>query len=231
LAAVEPDVGIWHDEVAADAFVDTGVDSLVVGENGPGNMTGPRTWAEARRIEARVTITLPDSFLPGARAWPRIAGTSTVRGDFRVPYFAPHAEVSWAGSRAFVLRGWIYRVAANGDSLDLPLAYDQARFGFTVIGAVRRPELGRPAETTGPRLGAAPNPFATSLRIERPAGATLDVFDLGGRCVRTWAPDGSVGSIVWDGCDASGRRSPPGLYWLRAYGVWGSRSLRVIKLE
>src|SRR5262249_37299175 len=93
LAAVDADGGIWHDEVGADRFVDAGVDTLVVGENGPGNLTGPRTWAAARRIEVNATVVLPDSFSPGARAWPRVAGTSTVRGDFRLPYFAPQAEV------------------------------------------------------------------------------------------------------------------------------------------
>ncbi len=231
LAAVAPHLGIWHDEVAADTWIEDGVDSLVVSENGPGNLTGPRTWAAARRIEARAAIALPDSFEGEARAWPRIAGTSTVRGDFRLPYFAPHAEVTWTGPRTCMLRGWLYRVEVNGDSLDLPLPYDQARFGFTVVGPVRRPAVGRDVASGGLGLRARPNPFTSWLSIERPAGTTLELFDLGGRRVRAWAADGSVGAIVWDGCDAMGRRSLPGLYWLRASGARGSRQLRVIKLE
>ena len=231
LEQVSAATGIWHDEVAADTWTDAGLDSLVSGENGPGNLTGPRTWPQARRIEASVTIALPDSFEDGARVWPRVAGTSTVRGDFRLPYFAPHAEVTWIGPRAFTLTGWLYRVAAGGDSIDVPLPFDQARFGFTVLGPLRRPRLERGPAPAATPLGAAPNPFRVALRIERPAGTTLDLFDIRGRRVRGWPPNGSLESIVWDGRDAAGHRMPAGLYWVRAQTAQGTRTLRVTKLE
>ena len=231
LQAVAPDIGIWHDEFAATEWVDTGVDSLVVGENGPGSMSGPRTWSAARRIEARARVAVPDSFVGATTVWPRIAGTSTVRGDFRLPYFAPHAEVAWIDPRTFMLKGWLYRVATADDSLDVPLPFDQARFGFTVMGRTRRAHV---ASDDGPgvsRLRAGPNPFRGSLRIVIPAGASLDVFDIGGRRVRRWPADGSVGAIVWDGRDAAGNRTPSGLYWVRARTSRGFSHVRVIKLE
>ena len=155
-----------------------------------------------------------------------------MRGDFRLPYFAPHAEVVWAGPRAFTLRGWLYRAATEGDSIDLPLPFDQARFGFTVLGPLRHPRLERGAEAAAvASLRAAPNPFTAALRIDRPAGATLELFDIRGRCVRRWASNGSLAVIVWDGRDAAGRRAPPGLYWVRAKTAQGTRALRVAKLE
>ena len=69
------------------------------------------------------------------------------------------------------------------------------------------------------------------MRIERPLATAIELYDLVGRRVRAWAADGSVAAIVWDGRDATGRRSPPGLYWVTARGARSLRPLRVIKLE
>ena len=231
LEAVAPGIAIWHDEVAATEWREAGIDSLVIGENGPGNMSGPRTWSAARRIEARATLTLPDSIASVIAVWPRIAGTSTVRGDFRLPYFAPRAEVEWLDARTFVLKGSLYRVASTGDSLDIPLPFDQARFSFTLLGPARRQWLSRGDKEARPALVARPNPFHGSLRIEATTATRVELFDIGGRRVRHWAPDGSVSAIVWEGRDEQGKRSPPGLYWVRAHSPRGTSQLRVIKLE
>ena len=142
LRSVGPKLGIWHDEVAADSLVATTLDSLSVGEAGPGTMDRVQSWPKARRIEVRATVALPDSFLGPVHVWPRAGGTMTVRGDFRLPYFAPWAEVTRADSGSFTLRGYLYRsedcVECPEDDF-LPLPPDQARFGFTVIGRVDRP--------------------------------------------------------------------------------------------
>ena len=236
LEAVGPAFGVWHDEVAADTWTETGADSLVVGENGPGAMDGPRTWPLARRFEARATVTLPDSFADSVRVWPRVAGTSTVRGDFRLPFYAPHAQAERTGKRQFTLRGWFYRVRddAGGDT-DLPLPADQMRFGFTVIGRLARPAVAAagPGEhaSPDPALRIVPNPFRSSLSIGRPAASALAIVDLAGRCVRRWPPDGSVQAVVWDGRRADGAPAPPGLYWIRSTGPRGVALARAIKLE
>src|SRR5207247_7877519 len=111
----------------------------VIGEKGPGAMSGPRTWPSAVRIEASVTVAIPDSFVDSVRIWPRAAGTTTVRGDFHLPYFAPLAEVRRQGARAFTLLGYLYRVSGDPENTEIPLAADLARFGFTVMGRVRPP--------------------------------------------------------------------------------------------
>jgi subtilisin family serine protease len=145
LRSVDPSLGIWHDEVRADSFRPGAVDSLLVSESGPGTMAIPRLWPDARLIEATATVSLPDSFLEPVRVWPRVAGTMTVRGDFRLPYFAPWAEVASIGADSFTLRGYLYELqpcAGCGPETSLPLPLDQARFGFTVIGrADRAPSL------------------------------------------------------------------------------------------
>ena len=142
LRSVTPEMGIWHDEAAAESLAPTTLDSLSVGEAGPGTMDRVRSWPRARRIEASAIVALPDSFLGPVRVWPRVGGTMTVRGEFRLPYFAPWAEVARADSGSFTLRGYLYRsedcVECPEDDF-LPLPPDQARFGFTVIGRVDRP--------------------------------------------------------------------------------------------
>jgi subtilisin family serine protease len=153
LAAVAPDVGVWHDEAAATAFRSLGFDTLEVDEGGFGSLGRWLGRHPAERIEAIAVVALPDSFLGPVRAWPRVGGTTTVRGDWTLPWYAPHAEVAeWVrpgtalpgGARAFTLRGHLYRVvaadssAAPGDEY-VPLPPAQARFGFTVLGPVDRP--------------------------------------------------------------------------------------------
>jgi hypothetical protein len=154
LDAVGPGMGIWHDEVAGQSFRSLGFDTLDVGEGGFGSLSHWTGRHLAELIEATATVTLPDSFLGPVRVWPRVGGTTTVRGGFRLPYFAPWAEVvEWAptgsslpaGARSFTLRGYLYRLPAAdcagcGDA-DLPLPADQMRFGFTVLGPVDRPPV------------------------------------------------------------------------------------------
>jgi hypothetical protein len=158
LEAVRPTFGIWHDEVVANAWSAGPVDSLFVGEAGPGTMSAARPWPRARRFEATTAVALPDSFLDSIRVWPRAGGTMTVRGGFRLPYFVPWAEVSSMRSDSFTLRGYLYRSGdcENADCPDeswLPLPPDQARFGFTVIGRVDRPpSLELAAPTPGARF-------------------------------------------------------------------------------
>jgi subtilisin family serine protease len=153
LAAVAPGIGVWHDEVPATSFRAVGLDTLTVGEGGFGSLGRWLGRHPAQRIEATAVVALPDSFLGPVRAWPRVGGTTTVRGDWTLPWYAPRAEVvEWlrpgtalpGGSRAFTLRGHLYRVlaadssAAPGDEY-VPLPPEQARFGFTVLGRVDRP--------------------------------------------------------------------------------------------
>jgi hypothetical protein len=155
LAAVTPGVGIWHDEAAATAFRTLGRDTLAVAEGGFGSLGRWLGRHDAELVEASAVVTLPDSFLGPVRAWPRVGGTTTVRGDWSLPWYAPHAEVAeWlrpgtalpGDARAFTLRGHLYRVvavdssAAPGDEY-VPLPPTQARFGFTVLGPVDRPPL------------------------------------------------------------------------------------------
>jgi hypothetical protein len=165
LASVRPSFGIWHDEVSADAIRPLTVDSLEIGEGGWGNLDRARHAPLAQLMEATATVALPDSFLDSIRVWPRVGGTTTVRGDFRLPYFTPWARVA-LDAESFTLRGYFYHLddcsfCSEPEDADLPLPRDQARFGFTVIGRVDR----------APRLEVLAPPPAARIA----AGDTLEV--------------------------------------------------------
>ncbi len=140
LRAVDPAVGVWHGEAAAATVTATGRGTLTLGDARAGERL--RVWTGTEELEASATVTLPDSFLPPVRVWPRVGGTSTARGGFTLPYLTPWAEVASADDASFTLRGHLYHVppdsgVANGDYLPVPPG--EARFGFTVMGRVDRP--------------------------------------------------------------------------------------------
>lgn len=68
-------------------------------------------------------------------------------------------------------------------------------------------------------LSVFPNPSVsvTQMRysLAEDAAARLTIFDVGGRRIHTFDLQGSAGSLSWDGRDAAGRGTPPGIYFLR----------------
>lgn len=142
LEAVRPSLGIWHDEVAGQVTGVVAVDTLRIGETGPGTFGQARFWPGAEQLEVTAQVAFPDSFLDSIRVWPRLGGTSTVRGGFRLPYYVPWATIAAQDANRFTIRGYLYRTldtACGGCDAVVPLPVDQARFGFTVIGRVDRP--------------------------------------------------------------------------------------------
>ncbi|HKQ58529.1 MAG TPA: S8 family serine peptidase, partial [Candidatus Eisenbacteria bacterium] len=238
LAAVDPSLGLWHDEVAGDTFSSAGLDTLVLGEPGPGTLERVPRPIRVERIEVTATVAIPDSFVDGSvRVWPRVGGTFTGRGDARMPYWTPWAEVIAQDRHSFTLRGWLFRAADPAcapcaQEPWLPFPWDQARFGFTVLGRVRGSDVGAVSPAPAGRgVSARPNPFRSATRIEGPPGATVTIFDLGGRMVRRGVLDGTMGALPWNGCDMQGRPVRPGLYLVRCDRGAGPRLAKVVRLE
>ena len=140
LASVGPEVGVWHDETAAQSFEVRARGTLHIVEAEGGALGATREWPGADLVEAGATVAIPDSFLGPVSVWPRVTGTTTVRGGFSLPYFTPWSEVATQEATSFTLRGYLYRAPACEDcaATELPLPADQARFGFTVAGLVDR---------------------------------------------------------------------------------------------
>jgi subtilisin family serine protease len=240
LATVSPSLGLWSDEVAGEPFGEPVIDTLVVPDPASLPLAPWTGRVLAERIEVHATVTWPDSFLAAGagdaaalRVWPRIGGTTTVRGEFRLPYLTPHAEVIARDARGFTLRGYVYReVAAAGEPLELPVPADLARFGFTVLGPVARAIAAVPARASEARtLRARPNPFRGSASIEPPGPGRLSILDVQGRVVRRADVRGTIAPFVWDGRDDLGRPLPPGLYLLRHEGDDATRFAKLVRLD
>ena len=238
LAAVAPDIGIWHDEVAGRVSRVGATDTLRLTESGPGTFDRYRQWHDATVLEVTATVAIPDSFIGPVRIWPRVGGTMTVRGDFRIPYFTPWAEIVAQDGRSFTLRGYIYRQSDAtctpcGDDAYLPLPPDQARFGFTVLGRVNRAPIApaKPPGAGAPLLRVTPNPFAAGTRIEVPGPGRVEVADISGRRVRAVTLAGSSAMFEWDGRDDGGRALGPGIYLVRYEGAAGRSVVKIAKLR
>jgi flagellar hook assembly protein FlgD len=70
--------------------------------------------------------------------------------------------------------------------------------------------------------------------LEQPSHASLAVYDIAGRCVRTlFSGPGAVGSHVttWDGSDDRGGRVPAGVYLVRldAGGQVATRKISLLR--
>ena len=241
LAALPDGDGVWHDEVAGARLTALGTDTLWVSEAGPGTMALLRGPHRTQLFRVETTVALPDSFAGPVRVWPRVGGTFTVRAGFRLPYWAPWCEVAQAGGRTFTLRGYLYRVLdadlpAGAEDPWLPVPPDQARFGFTVIGPVRRlPALAVLPPKPEAALLALPNPFRGGVRFiglgAVPAGASVIVTDLAGRIVARVSPEPAGGEAFWDGRDARGRPVSTGLYLARCQTKGATMCCKLVKLD
>ena len=235
LAAVAPDIGIWHDEVLGRVSRVGATDTLVLTESGPGTFDRFREWRGATVLEVTATVAIPDSFPGPVRIWPRVGGTMTVRGDFHIPYFTPWAEIAAQDQHSFTLRGYIYRQSDStcvpcGDDAYLPLPPDQARFGFTVIGPVRRGHAASPPQAAPALVRISPNPMSISAHIEAAGAGRVEIADASGRRVRAVSLAAGA-TFEWDGRDASGRGLPPGLYFVSYRGGAGRSVVKVMKLD
>jgi hypothetical protein len=105
---------------------------------------------------------------------------------------------------------------SHGRAAPVAMVTAQATLTVGVAGADPAPpvfELVRPV----------PNPFAEQVRLvyrlDRTGPVSLGVHDVAGRRIRTLVSAGAVAAgehaLDWDGRDASGRRLPAGIYWLR----------------
>ncbi len=80
-----------------------------------------------------------------------------------------------------------------------------------------------------------PNPFHRSatlrFRLAQPGNAALEIYDVGGRRVRTLVDrtlSGGEHTVVWDGLDQEGHQVGGGIYWVRLRTEDGYRSSRRI---
>jgi hypothetical protein len=176
LARVGPEIGVWHDEVAADSFTVEGQGPLSVGEASPGTMGLHLGTHWSTRLAAYGTASIPDSFLTVTGVWLRVAGTLAARGDFSLPYFAPSASVLRSSTTSVTFRGYVYRVEQDScdvcDDRYVPLAPSNVRFGFSVMGVVDRPPVVTISQPAAGGAGSPGDPLAVAWTATDPDQVT-----------------------------------------------------------
>jgi hypothetical protein len=185
LDRVRPAIGILHGEIAADSFTVEGEGLLSVEERGGGGTLARHFGSQwSTRLAAYGTAAIPDSFLSVTGVWLRVAGTMAARGDFRIPYFSPSAEVLRQGATSVTFRGYLYRV--NDDSCDVcddryvPLAPSNVRFAYTVTGVADRPPVLELLSVRPGGEGFPGDPFQVRYDVTDPDSVTRVTFDFEG---------------------------------------------------
>ena len=238
LADVGPDRAIVHGTVTPRVSAVTH-DTLTLAEAGQPLMDALGRRAAVSRVSMRATVPVPDSLLAPARAWTRVAGSSTLREASRLAWLAPWAEVAALTADSLTLHGTLYRIEdariASLGAIDtmtrwLSVPPESARIAYTIWGRFRPAPCaaGPPANThrVPMALVASPNPFVTRTRLAGSPGATVELFDTTGRRVRTLRLD-ARGEATWDGRDGSGRALPAGIFLARGSDGAGGRFVRI----
>ncbi len=100
-----------------------------------------------------------------------------------------------------------------------PSGHDCDVIGSLGEGCEETIAVGAAAGRVAGPLVVSPNPSSGAVRFAytepRGAPASVSIFDVAGRRVRTFRPLAAVGVITWDGADASGRLVAPGVYFVR----------------
>jgi Subtilase family len=144
----------------------------------------------------------------------------------------PRASV--ARTTAFAGAGRAAGIEVPPEDFWIPLPPDQMRFGFTVIGRVRRAADAEPVSARASVLRASPNPSRGPVRIDLPARGSVTVLDLMGRVVWRAGRRDDAGAVTWPGTDVAGREVAPGLYFVRFSAARGEgRTLvrRIVRLR
>jgi hypothetical protein len=67
-----------------------------------------------------------------------------------------------------------------------------------------------------PGISVYPNPFSDEIKINSTQPGMIRIYNLRGQVLREiYAP----AEIIWDGKDKSGRRCPPGIYFIHSEGL------------
>jgi hypothetical protein len=91
-----------------------------------------------------------------------------------------------------------------------------------------------PAKTSELRLSVSPNPASSAAIVgfvmASVGRASLEIFDVSGRCVTTFGPalyEAGLQELIWDGNDDSGTVVPSGVYLVRLTANQGQATTRL----
>jgi hypothetical protein len=186
---------------------------------------------------------LPSEWIPLPLGRPQ--GICVVGGGHTGLVWAPNAGYAFST----VLGTWVPVAVPEGTrggsaAGDVALVWSDARVycfnaqsgSWTTIEINAEKRFESPAPVVDEAgFGVSPNPCAaSSVAFSLPAGEAwnIEVFDLEGRSVRTFAlpAQAQSGRIDWDRRDAGGELLPAGTYWVRAQAGERTEARRIVLL-
>lgn len=185
----------------------------------------------------QVNVVFPTAYRDPPHVWGRGNGSTGLpeHSWYNIPY--TNVVAGSITTTGCTLETYVYRLDIDcpwapppncPPEFYLPSSYGppfyELRFAYTVLG-----KLAAPGTTNVTNIGAkpssrvsvvGPNPFNARVELEvqfdEQATAQLQIYDIGGTLLRTFAAEsfaGGVRRVVWDGCDDHGRALPSGVYF------------------
>ena len=225
------------DTVVMASYLDSGGDMLLTGQNMTQQFSSAfledRFGAVHKGISGTIVVeTMTDGGVFFGQSDIYLFGTDGANNQRKPTTISPiHGEAiarySTGDTCAVVHRNGISSTAlfgfglegvgGNTSSLQLPemMALLCDWFGLTVNGI---DNAEKPVDLE--IISISPNPFNASCEIFMPKWAsTLEIFDIGGRSVRSFDLNLSRSRILWDGRDLDGRDLPSGMFLVRCIGL------------
>ncbi len=128
-------------------------------------------------------------------------GHASAGGNFSLQGIVGAAAVTTSSGSSFVLTGGFHS-GVHG-----LVSVDPGPIGETVQGV----------ELYAPQPSPSPAGASISFRLPQPGQVTLAVYGVSGAVIRTLVASNftaGVHAVAWDRADGSGRRAPPGIYWV-----------------
>jgi len=136
---------------------------------------------------------------------------------------------------------WELKVSKEGYSAhteEIIIAEDGDTYVSVLLSGSSANDPDNPEPGATRLLGASPNPFRSSTTIcfelKEPGSAQIEIFNLRGQLVKRLGAERlqqGLNEISWDGRDASGRSTAPGIYLYKLQGDGVSLSGKLLRLN
>jgi hypothetical protein len=160
--------------------------------------------------------------------------TTVYDAGFEVPW----AKVATVGTDSSSFETYVYRIiGAPGGDKYFPVAPQQARIAYTVIGTSRTTDVQAVGMKAALSVNTSPNPGArgtwVSLAIPASGPVRVTIVDVSGRVVAKLMEgiqEAGTRRIWWGASDQGGRRCQAGAYWCRVEASAGDVAKRFVLL-
>ena len=202
---------------------------------GPANLSA---WANAISVDHQnnICVTGRDygSDTTAEYVTIKYSPDSTEQWIARYSAGVPHGD-DWATAICVDEDNCIY-VTGSSESVDGDPDYLTLKYLPSGAGIVERPAHWR-EDNQNTKVAVYPNPFRTQtairLTLSAQNKAILKIYDVSGKLIKSFSTNNQLlttnNCLVWSGTDDSGKRLPPGVYYIRLITQNGPSVARVVR--